>query len=88
MNNKKLYIWQLAVFLSNHNMKMSGTELANHLNRNNFLTSYGKEYSGGRGIYKLIRETWSWIENELKLHEEATKVAESFVKPDGSFAYE
>lgn len=87
MEQKKLYIWQLASFLTNHNMKMSGEELAEHLNRNNFLTSYGTEYSGGRGIYKLIAETWHWLTN-MKLHSEATKVATSFVKPDGSYAYD
>lgn len=69
-------------------MTMSGEELAEHLNRNNFLTSYGTEYQGGRGTYTLIRETWNWIEYELKLPNEAKKVAESYVKPDGSYAYE
>ena len=41
MNRKKLYIWHLAIFLSQHGMRMSGDELADHLNRNRFLTSYG-----------------------------------------------
>jgi hypothetical protein len=88
MNEKKNYIWQLASFLYNYRMTMSGEELAEHLNRNNFLTSYGTEYQGGRGTYTLIRETWNWIEIDLKLPNEAKKVAESFVKPDGSYAYE
>lgn len=88
MNEKKHYIWQLASFMYNYKMTMSGEELAEHLNRNNFLTSYGTEYQGGRGTYTLIRETWNWIENDLKLPNEAKKVAESYVKPDGSYAYE
>jgi hypothetical protein len=67
---------------------MSGDELAAHLNRNKFLTSYGSEYSGGRGTYKLIKETWHWVKNDLGLDEEAAKVAEVFVKPDGTYAYE
>jgi hypothetical protein len=58
MNRKKLYIWQLAVFLNTHGMRMSGEELADHLNRNNFLTSYGQEYQGGKGTYRLISQTW------------------------------
>lgn len=88
MNKKKYYIWQLASFLANHGMTMSGEELADHLNRNNFLTSYGTEYQGGRGTYKLIKETWYWLQNDLILPEEAKKVAEAFVKSDGIYAYE
>jgi hypothetical protein len=61
MNKKKHYIWQLASFLANHEMTMSAEELADHLNRNHFLTSYGAEYQGGRGTYKLITETWKWL---------------------------
>ena len=88
MNTKKHYVWQLASFLHSFGMTMSGEELAEHLNRNNFLTSYGSEYQGGRGTYTLIRETWKWVQNDLGLPNEARKIAESFVKPDGSFAYE
>lgn len=87
MNNKKVYIWKLAEFLSNNKMRMSGEELAEHLNRNNFLTNYGTEYQGGRGTYKLISETWNWVKNDLHLPEEAEKIADAFVKPDGSYAY-
>jgi hypothetical protein len=87
MNEKKAYIWKLAMFLTNNSMVMSGEELAEHLNRNGFLTSYGTEYEGGRGTYKLIRETYHWLKN-LDLINEAHKVAEAYVKPNGSFAYE
>lgn len=88
MEEKKLYIWRLAEFLDRYNMKMSAEELANHLNRNGFLTSYGTEYQGGRGTYKLISETWHWINDALKLPDEARKVSHSFVKSDGTFAYQ
>ncbi|MDX2362371.1 MAG: hypothetical protein QNK23_16300 [Crocinitomicaceae bacterium] len=87
MNKKKLYIWKLAAFLTDHRMTMSGEELADHLNRNNFLTSYGATYKGGRGTYKLIKETWSWLQNDLNLEDEADKVAIAFVKPNGEHAY-
>jgi hypothetical protein len=87
MEKKKYYIAQLASFLVSHKMKMSGEELAEHLNRNNFLTSYGTEYQGGRGTYKLIKETYHWLESELNLSEEAQNVAKAYVKPDGSYAY-
>ena len=68
-------------------MTMSAEELAAHLNRNNFVTSYGAEYQGGRGTYKLIKETWDWLQNGLTLPDEARKVAEAFVKSDGTHAY-
>ncbi|MCX7000489.1 MAG: hypothetical protein NT106_09390 [Candidatus Sumerlaeota bacterium] len=88
MNEKKLYVWKLADFLSQHDMRMSGKELADHLNRNNFLTSYGSTYKGGKGTYKLISETWHWLHDELGLEDEANKIAEAYVKPDGSYAYQ
>lgn len=88
MNGKKLYIWRLGAFLHQHGMNMSGDELAAHLNRNKFLTSYGERYAGGRGTYTLISETYKWVHNELGLEDEAKKIAESFVKPDGNYAYE
>ena len=88
MNKKKLYIWRLAAFLSEHQMVMSGEELAEHLNRNGFLTSYGTEYEGKRGTYKLITETCKWVNEELGLDDEAEKVAKAFVTPDGGYAYE
>ena len=88
MNRKKLYIWCLAAFLADQDMTMSGDELAEHLNRNDFLTGYGTQYEGKRGIYTLIRETWKWVKEDLALDAEADKVARAFVKPDGSYAYQ
>jgi hypothetical protein len=67
MNEKKAYIWKLAAFLHSQSMVMSGEELAEHLNRNSFLTTYGAEYEGGRGTYKLIRETWKWLHDDLSM---------------------
>ncbi len=87
MNEKKLYIWHLADFLSRHEKRMSGEELATHLNRNNFMTEYETEYEGGRGTYTLIEATYKWLKNDLQFSKEASKVAEAFVKPDGSYAY-
>ena len=84
---KKAYIEKLAKFLSTHKMVMSGEELADHLNRNKILTSYGAEYQGGRGIYTLIKATYNSLKN-LDLDEGASHVAKAFVKPDGSYAYE
>lgn len=88
MNRKKLYVWRLAAFLSQHGMLMSGDELAAHLNRNRFLTEYGEAYAGGRGTYTLIRETWNWVNDDLSLPEEAEKIASAYVLPSGIYAYE
>ena len=88
MNDKKTYIWKLATFLYSQDMVMSGEELAEHLNRNNFLTSYGTEYQGGRKTYRLIKQTWKWVNDDLGLDKEALHVARAFVKPDGGYAYE
>ena len=88
MNAKKAYIWKLGVFLHSQGMVMSGEELAEHLNRNDFLTSYGTEYQGGRGTYKLIKQTWSWLKHDLQLNSDAEAVALAFVKANGSYAYE
>lgn len=88
MNEKRLYIWQLADFLDARDKTMSGEELADHLNRNNFRTEYDTEYKGLRGIYTLIRRTYDWLHDDLELHAEASKVAGAFVKPDGSHAWD
>ena len=88
MKKKKYYIAQLGAFLASHKMTMSGTELADNLNRNGLLTSYDTEYKGGRGKYKLISVTWHWLNDELDLPDEAKKVADAFVKDDGTYAYE
>jgi hypothetical protein len=87
MNVKKLYVWKLADFLCQNGMKMSGDELAQHFNRNQVLTSYGTEYAGGRGTYTLIHEMWHWLNDDLGLPDEAKKVAQAYVKPDGTYAY-
>ena len=87
MNQKKLYIWRLDSFLHQNGKIMSGEELADHLNRNRFLTGYGEQYQGGRGTYTLIRETRHWVNDELGLKDEAIKIEKSFVNADGNYAY-
>ena len=87
-NKKFMYLWHLARFLVQHEMVMSGQELADHLNRNKIRTSYGDEYEGGRGTYRLIQAVWAWINDSLGLPEEARFVAEAFVNADSVYAYE
>jgi hypothetical protein len=88
MQEKKLYIWQLANFLFQWKKEMSAQELADHLNRNGFLTSYGTQFEGGVGTYRLISMTYRWVNEELGLYDEAQKIALSFVKPDGTHAWD
>jgi len=88
MIRKKFYIWRLANFLRSHSMQMCVGELAEHLNRNSFLTSYGEEYKGGRGTFKLVQQTWKFVNNELGLGDEAKNIAEAYPSEDGTFAYD
>lgn len=88
MNRKKLYIWKLANFLRVNGMIMSADELAHHLNRNDFKTGYETAYGGGRGTYTLIQATYRWVHDDLGLPGEAAAVADAFVKPDGSHAWD
>jgi hypothetical protein len=85
--DKKEYIKRLAVFLSDNGTTMSADELAEHLNRNNFKTGYGTEYEGRRGTYTLIHATYDWLVS-LGQQDVADKVAQSFPKPDGSYAFD
>ncbi|MGB5446167.1 MAG: hypothetical protein WBM99_11740 [Psychromonas sp.] len=84
MDIKKQYISDLATFLSNQDKVMSAEELASHLNRNGFRTSYDSKYKGGLGTYKLIKSTWSdhYLAGE-KI--EADNVAAAFVKPSDAY---
>lgn len=86
-NAKKVYVWKLASFLARNGMIMSGDELTDHLNRNGILTEYGTAYSGGRGVFTLIRVTWHWLHDDLQLGKEAEYVAVAFVNQDGEHAY-
>lgn len=56
------------------------------LNALNYKTNYGTEYAGGRGSYRLIQGTYHRLEAAGKA-EIARVVAESFVQPDGRYAY-
>lgn len=84
---KKEYIKKLAIFLNENGTTMAANELAEHLNRNNFKTDYGTEYEGGRGTYTLIHATYDWLVS-IGQQNEADKVAKSFPKPDGNYAFD
>ena len=85
--DKREYISRLAKTLAENGTRMSGKELAQHLNRNGFKTSYGAEYSGGRGTYRLLSSTYKWLVQNNR-QKDADNVATAFPKPDGTYAYE
>lgn len=86
MNDKKEYISKLANHLVDTGKIMSGPELADHLNRNGFQTSYGTDYEGKRGTYTLISAIYKELTN-LGRVSDADKIAKAFVKEDGTPAY-
>lgn len=59
--DKKEYIKRLADFLVSNGTTMTGENLADHLNWNNFKTSYNTTYAGSRGTYTLIHATYDWL---------------------------
>ena len=61
---KYLILTKLAYFLVSNRMKMKGSDVVSFLNTNNFQTSYGTSYQGGRGVYKLIRDCWHYYSNK------------------------
>lgn len=85
--DKKEYIGHLATALISNSKTMTGESLANHLNEIGFETSYGAEYTGGRGTYTLIHATYDWFVSNGN-PSTADKIAKAFVKPDGTFAYD
>lgn len=85
--DKKEYIKRLATFLNDNGTTMAANELAEHLNRNKFKTSYGTEYEGGRGTYTLIHATYDWLVANGQ-QTEADNVAKAFPKPDGKYAFD
>jgi len=87
MNSKKMYLVKLANFLTANQMTMSGQELVDHLNRNKIMTSYGTEYQGGRGIFKLLSETYHWLDS-LGLDEEMKLFPKAFVQDDGEYPWD
>lgn len=85
--NKKEYVGHLANALVSNKATMTAENLANHLNEVGFETGYGTEYAGGRGTYTLIHSIYDWfVSNGDQAN--ADKVAQAFVKPDGTYAYQ
>lgn len=85
MSISMLFVSDTAVDLSRRGATLPVPLLAERLNSAGCLTSYGTEYRGGRGTYRLIHATYDALVAQGR-HEEADAVAESYIKPDGTHA--
>ena len=85
---KKEYIRRLFNFLVENETKMTGKNLADHLNWNGYRTNSGDKYVGERGIYTLIHSVYDWLVYSIDSQDEADNIAKAFQKPDGSYAYD
>ena len=84
-----LYIWRLATFLRSNGKVMSARELIDHLNRNGFSAERSEDFrKGGRGPYRMISETWHWVNDDLGLAKEAHIIAQAYVKADGTHVWD
>ncbi len=84
--DKRQYVINLALSLYHSGQVMSGRDLALNLNNNGFQTNYGAAYTGTRGTYTLIRSIYHWLVS-LGNQNDADIIAETFIKPDGTYAY-
>ena len=85
--NKKDFIKDLALDLRSKGEKMNAPDLCDELNNKGFTTNTGKAFDReGRGVYKLISETYNTLKAEGD-HQHAEAVAEAFTKSDGTYAF-
>ncbi|MGZ3814083.1 MAG: hypothetical protein ACXVB0_23695 [Mucilaginibacter sp.] len=87
MEAKKEFVTNLANQLVMSKSKMYGQDLVNELNLNGHLTSYKTIYKGGRGVYRLIDETYNNLVTESR-QPEADNVANAFVDANGNPPWE
>jgi hypothetical protein len=86
MNSKK-YVHEVAVAARQAEITIQVAHIVAAMNHLGYTTSYGTEYEGGRGSFTLIHATYDWLVAQAK-QGDADMVAMTYVKPDGSFAYE
>ena len=85
---KRQFVRELANKLSAAGETIDAAELAVRLNSAGHLTTYGTQFAGRRGTYRLIRTVYVWLDETIGSHDEATAVARAFTKPNGRYAYE
>ena len=86
MNENYEYIGKLASFLVENKTRMSGRELVDHLNRNNFKTTGGTPYLYGRGIFSFLSKAYDYFKNKKDIGI-ASDIAYAFVKEDGNIPW-
>ena len=53
-----------------------------------YKTSYGCEYSAGRGSYRMVASAWRFFNEVEKRPDVAEDIALAFTRPNGAYAYE
>ena len=85
---KYRFIAELADFLVDRNLVMTGEELQALFNKNDIRTSYGTKYSedGGRGIHRVIKCAWNHY-NKKGEYQIALNIARAFVGKNLHYTY-
>lgn len=86
MNPRTAFVYERALQLDRRQLTITGRELAREVNDAGLRTSYGARYQGGRGIYTLIRCTYTAVLQEFG-PAAADVVANAFVNSKGQYAY-
>jgi hypothetical protein len=86
MSLKHDFIKWRAEYLDHHGKTERYRQLATVLNALGIRTEDGDQYQGVRGTAALVRYSWHYFTN-LGDHATAGKIANSFVKADGKYAY-
>lgn len=89
MIKKTKFIAELAKDLESRKETKTGQQLVDILNTKGFRTSYNTEYSGGRGIYRLLDAVYNRLKEESGEGEgtDAHNVAVSFTDATGDYAW-
>ena len=86
--SKKEFIAHCAMTLMKENRTISGAQLAATLNAFGYETSYETPYkeNGGRGIFKLIKDTYKFYKDRNE--EVANAITLAFVDKENEFAWD
>ena len=84
--NTKEAVAFIATELRKQDAKMTVRLLCSVLNKLGYRTTYGTEYSAGRGSYKMVAGAWLYYKNKGE-DDIAENIALAFTKPNGDYAY-
>lgn len=77
----------VATTLRKQEAKISVRMFCRILNEAGYRTTYGGEYSAGRGSYKMIADVWRYYQDKMNRPDIAEDIALAFTKPNGDYAY-